>query len=77
MFSLFKIWAACPYMLSVSLIRCKNEALKNLHLKSIIKCFKEVQIDKRPDLPYSFLPKDYCVTICGKHDRLFSGNIQS
>ena len=32
------IWAAWPYMLSV----CKNEALKKLHFKSIIKCFKEV-----------------------------------
>ena len=36
----------CPYMLSVSLIKCKNEALKKLHLKSTIKCFKEVKIDK-------------------------------
>ena len=26
-------------MLSVSLMRCKNEALKKLHLKSTIKCF--------------------------------------
>ena len=38
----FKIWAAYPYTLSVSLIRCKNEALKKLHLKSTIKCFKQV-----------------------------------
>ena len=43
-FTLKKIWAACPYMLSVSLIRCTNEALKILHLKSTIKCFKEVKI---------------------------------
>ena len=28
MFSLLKTWAACPYMLSVSLIRCKYKALK-------------------------------------------------
>ena len=56
-FSLLKNSAACPYMLSVSLIRCKNEALKNLHLKSTIKCFKEVKIDKWPDLSYQFLPK--------------------
>ena len=28
MLSLLKIWATCPYTLSVSLIRCKNEALK-------------------------------------------------
>ena len=34
-------------MLSVSLIRCKNEALKiKKHLKSTIKCFKEVKIGK-------------------------------
>ena len=48
-------------MLSVSLIRCKNEALKNLHLKS-----KEVKIDNGPDLTYSFLPIDCCVRINGK-----------
>ena len=28
-----KIWAACPYMLSVSLIRCTNEALKKIVLQ--------------------------------------------
>ena len=27
------------------LIRCKNEALKKWHFKSIIKCFKEVKRD--------------------------------
>ena len=41
-----KIRATCPYMLSMSLIRCKNEALKKLHLKSTIKCFKNVKIGK-------------------------------
>ena len=52
-------------MLSVSLIRCKNEALKKkLHLKSTIKCFKEVKIDKRTDLSDPFLPID-CVIING------------
>ena len=30
-------------MQSVSLMRCKNEVLKKLHLKSTIKCFKEVK----------------------------------
>ena len=29
-----------------SLIRCKSEALKKLHLKSTIKCFKRVKKDK-------------------------------
>ena len=48
MFSLLTIWAACLYMLSVSLIRCKNEALKKLHLKSTIKWFKKARICKRP-----------------------------
>ena len=65
------------WMLSVSLIRCKSEALKKLHPKSTIKCFKEVNIDKWPDLSYSFLPIDYCVRINGKPNRLFSGDIQS
>ena len=37
--------AACTYMLSVSLIMCQNEALKKWHLKSSIKCFKEVKTD--------------------------------
>ena len=32
-------------ILSVSLIRWTNEALKKLHVKSIIKCFKEVKIE--------------------------------
>ena len=68
-----KIWAAWPYMLSVSLIRCKNEALKNMHLKSTIKCFKEVKIDKWPDLSDSFLPIDCCVRMVSL-TILFSGN---
>ena len=34
---------SCSYMLSLSLIRSKNKALKKLHFKSIIKCFKEVR----------------------------------
>ena len=45
MFWLKIIWAACHYILSVSLKRCKHEALKTLHLKSAIKCFKEMKID--------------------------------
>ena len=71
MFSLLKIWAAWPYMLSVSLVRCKNEALRNMYFKSIIKCFKRVKIDKWPDSPYSFPPIDCCVRINGEPDRLF------
>ena len=50
---------------------------KTLHLKSTIKCFKEVKIDKLPDLSYSFLTIDCCVRINGEPDRSFSGDIQS
>ena len=71
--------AAWPYMLSVSvsLVCYTNEALQNLHCKSTIKCFKEVKIDRCPDLSYSFLPIDCCVRINGEPDHLFSGDIQS
>ena len=55
------------HAISISvLIRCKNEALKKLHLKGTIKCFKEVKIDKWPDLSHSFLAIDCCVRINGK-----------
>ena len=47
---------------------CKNEALKKLHLKSTIKCFKEVKIDKWPDLSDSFSLVDCCVRINHKYD---------
>ena len=51
---------------------------KKLHLKSNIKCFKEVKIDKWPDLFYSFLPIHCCVRINGvKPYHLISGDIQS
>ena len=40
-----KIWAACPYMLSVSLIKCENEALKK-QTPHKHHCFKEVKIKK-------------------------------
>ena len=76
MFSLLKLWATCPNMLSVSLIRCKHEALKKLHLKSTIKCFKKAKICKWPEID-SFLPIDCCVRINGEPDRLFSGDIFS
>ena len=49
-----------------------------MRLKStIIMCFKEVKIYKWPDLSYSFLSIDCCVSINGKPDHLFSGDIQS
>ena len=54
------------------MIRCKNEALKKLYFKSIIKCFKRVKIDKWPDLPCSFLPIDCCVRINGYSVAIFS-----
>ena len=57
-------------MLPVSLIRCRKEALKKLHLKStIIKGFKEVKIDKWPDLSSSFLPIDCCIRINDKEKK--------
>ena len=36
-----KIWAAWPYMLSVSLVRCKNEALKMCTSKASLSASKE------------------------------------
>ena len=57
-------------MLSVSLIRCKNEALIKLYFKNIIKCFKRVQIDKWPDLPYLFSLIYCCIRIKSKPDHL-------
>ena len=51
---LFKAWpthfsnrSTAP--VSVSLMRCNNEALTKLYFKSIIKCFERVKIDKWPD----------------------------
>ena len=67
-------------MVSVSSVRCKNEALKKLYFKSIIKCFKRVKIDKWPEWPrFTILisPIDYCVRINALPARLFSGDIQS
>ena len=67
-------------MVSVSLVRCKTEALKKLYFKTIIKCFKRVKIDKWPEWPrFTILifPIDYCVRIKALPARLFSGDIQS
>ena len=80
MSSLKNIWATtCPYMLSVSLIRCNNEALKNLHLKSTIQCFKKKKRKYASDQKYHthFSPIDCCVRINDLPDRLFIGDIQS
>ena len=62
-------------MLSVSLVKFKNEALKKLHFKSIFKCFKKEKIDKSPDLPDS--PIDCCVELNRKSDGSLNGDIQS
>ena len=75
--ALKQIWAAWPYMLPVSMIRCKNEALKILHFKNIFKCFKEVNIDKWPDLPYPFPLIYCCVRMNHKPDGLLNSDIQS
>ena len=50
---------------------------EKLHLKSTIRCFKELKIDKWPDLSYSFLSIECCVRMNGEPDHLFSGDIQS
>ena len=50
---------------------------KKLHLKSTIKGFKRVKIDKWPDLPYSFPPIDCCVRINVKPDCFLNADIQS
>ena len=72
MFPVLKIWAAWPYMLPVSLLRCKNEALKNCTSKASLSASKEcMKIDKWPDSPYSSPPIDYCVRINGEPDCLF------
>ena len=67
---MFLLQKNLSYMsLHVSLIRCKNEALKKLQLKSTIKCFKKAKICKWPEIPYSFSPIDCCVRINGQPDR--------
>ena len=43
---LFYLSCMSLYMLSVSLMKCRHEALKKLHFKSTIKLCKEVKIDK-------------------------------
>ena len=60
-------------MLSVSLIRCKNEALKKLQLKSKKKN-ENMQVTRNTILISPHI--DCCVRINGLPDRLFSGDIQ-
>ena len=51
-------------MLSVSLIRCKKEALKkNCTSNALLSASKREKICKWPDLPYSIPPIDCCVRI--------------
>ena len=59
----------------LSLHRCKNEALKKLHLKSTNKCFKEVKIEVTEFILRISPMIDCCVRINGEPDHLFSGNI--
>ena len=55
--STLEIWAARPYMLSVSLIRCKNEALNKIALqKHHYVLQRSEKTIKWQNLPYSFLP---------------------
>ena len=62
---------------SVSLIKCKNEALKKLHLKSTIKCFKKAKICKWPEIPYFIFPIDCCVRIIMINQTVYSAVIFS
>ena len=55
--------------------QCLYEAMKQLHFKSTIKCFKEVKIDKLLDLPYSLSPIDCCFILNYESDHLFIGDI--
>ena len=55
-------------LLLMSLISVQNEALKKLHLKSTIKCSKEVKTGKWPNLPYSFFTIDCCIRINHQSD---------
>ena len=61
-------------MLSVSLKRCKNEALKIKHFKNI-KCFKEVGGGEKTSDSFSTI--DCCVGINHQSDGLLNGDIQS
>ena len=69
----FKIWAACPYMLSVSLIRCANEALKKCTSRAKASASKS-ENRQVTDLLYSFSPS---ARINHKPDGLLNGDIQS
>ena len=52
-----------PIMLSVSLVRCRHEALKKAYFvfKSTIKCFKEVVIKTSDRIYYNHFPPQTAV----------------
>ena len=56
-------------MLSMSLIRCKNEAMKKLHFKSIIKCFQMIENTQVTGFTMHISPIDCCVRINHKSDK--------
>ena len=58
-------------MLSVSLIRCRNEALKKKYFKSTIRCFKRVRNKQETRLVTRLISPmiDRCVRIKAKPDR--------
>ena len=58
-------------MISVSLIRCKNEALKNC---TVLQRSKNIQVT---GLAILIFPIDCCVRINHRSDGLFNGDIQS
>ena len=65
-------------MLSVSLVRCKNEALKKIVLQNHHYVLQKSENGQVTRFAYSFYPIDYCVRINGEPDcQLVSGDIQS
>ena len=61
----------------MSSIRGKNEALKKLHFKSIMKCFKSENRQVTGFTIHSIPPIDCCVRINHKPDILLNCDIQS
>ena len=62
---------------SVCDIGCKNEALKKLHLKCIIRCLKKRKYVSDQKYHILISPIDWYISINGEPDCLFNDDIQS